>query len=107
MSFRRKEVTVDPAIVAQYAKYKASEGFFMRDSKMPSIMCFSLTLLFYGNKNEIRQLLFQLKKSGQAFYKKKVIKGNFFRSNLVNSHQFHFNSDTIGLLKELARMQAK
>ena len=52
-------------IPEEFAKFKASSGFFMRRSRMPSIMCFSMILLYYGGHEAIRMLLCSLARGGR------------------------------------------
>ena len=70
----------------------------MKGSKMPSILCFSTVMLFYGNKKEIEKLLIVLKKGGREFFKKKVLNGAFFRSEAMNTNAVEMN---YGLYKRI------
>ena len=70
---------------------KKKNPFFMKWSKMPSIMGFSMILLFYGGKNEMKWLLFQLAKGGRNFFNDKVKKGYFFKQNVRESNHIFFN----------------
>ena len=63
----------------------------MKDSKIPSLLAFSTMLLFYGNKQEIKEIVSILKKGGREFFKEKVLKGAFFKSNIVDSNQVEIN----------------
>ena len=79
-------------VVATQAKRATNEqGFFMKRSKMPSILCFSLVLLFYGGKFEMRRLLTCLSKGGAIFFAEKVKNGHFFKQQVCDANMLHLN----------------
>ena len=62
---------------------------------MPSIMCFSTILCFYGGKLEMRKLLFCLAKGGRDFFNKNVKHGYFFRVNVRSSNHIHLEQSIV------------
>ena len=67
----------------------------MKKSHMPSILCFSTILLFYGGKLEIRRLLFCLSKGGGQFFQEKVKNGHFFKSRARDSNHINLNQTVV------------
>ena len=67
-------------------------GFFMRRTHMPSILCFSTVLCYYGSKLQMRRLLFCLAKGGRKFFHEKVKNGHFFKSTLIDSNLINLNN---------------
>ena len=70
---------------------KPSQGFFMKHSRLPSILCFSSILCFYGGKLEIRRLVLCLAKGGLEFFTNKVKNGHFFKISVCDSNLLYLN----------------
>ena len=75
----------------------ASTPFFMRHSRLPSILSFSTVLCFYGGKPEMRSLLMRLAKGGRGFYETKVKKGYFFRTTILYSNHITMNQGIVDM----------
>ena len=81
-------------------KLVASEPFFMKGSRMPSIISFSTVLCFYGGKNEMRLLLNCVSKGGRRFFERHVKRGHFFKTTVVQSNCLLLNAGTVKIYKD-------
>ena len=69
---------------------------FLKGSNLPSILSFSLVLVYYSGKIKIRKLLYSLCKGGYAFYEEKVHKGKLFEQNLIDANHIQLLEAVMG-----------
>ena len=74
---------------------KKKTPFFMKWSKMPSIMGLSMILIFYGGKNEMKSLLFRLAKGGRSFFNDNVKKGHLFKYSVKDFNHIIIDSQNL------------
>ena len=78
----------------------------MKDSRLPSILSFSMVLLFLGGKSQMRSLLMRLARGGRNFYEGKVKRGQLFRTTALFCNHIYFSKDVLSMY-ERARSRYK
>ena len=61
------------------------QKYFLIRSPMSSIFGFSNILIFFGGKQTIRSLLFQVCRGGKQFYNEHVLNGQLFRMTVLDA----------------------
>ena len=77
------------------------EKMFLTRCSLPSILGFSLILIYYGGKRMIKSLLSQLCKGGISFYKQNVVHGQLFRHEVIDSCHLQLDMIEIGNQSDL------
>lgn len=73
----------------------SASGFFLRNCKLPSILCFSTVLCYYGGKLEMKCLVYSLAKGGAAFFNEKIKNGRFFKQNVLDKNLLNLNASIV------------